>query len=71
MGTMLLNTVMKDFSQLPLEDKQYAVEVMEKQLIDAKRDAIAMRAKKAMANLKKGAVKKGTIQELYEDLESA
>ena len=71
MGTILLNTVIKDFSQLPLEDKQYAVEVMEKQLVDSKREAIARRAKKAESNLKKGLVKKGTIQELYEDLERA
>ena len=69
MGTMLLNNVIKDFSVLPLDDKQYAVDLMEKQLIEAKREAIAGKAKKAVANLKKGAVKKGAIKELYKDLE--
>lgn len=38
-------------------------------LIEAKRDAIAKRAKEAMTNLKKGLVKKGTVKDLYKDLE--
>jgi len=40
-----------------------------KQLIEAKREAIAKRAKAAMTNLKKGAVQKGTIKDLLKDLE--
>ena len=52
-----------------MEDKEYAIDVIKKQLIEAKRDAIAKRAKEAMANLKKGLVKKGTVKDLYKDLE--
>jgi hypothetical protein len=37
--------------------------------IEAKREAIFRRAKRAVVNLKKGAVKKGTVKELYRDLE--
>jgi len=55
---------------LPLDDKEYAVEVIEKQLIEAKRAAIAKRAKEAMVNLRKGNTKIGDIKELYKDLES-
>jgi len=47
------------------EDKEYAIDVIKKQLVEAKRDAIAKRAKEAMANLKKGLVKKGTVKDLY------
>jgi ribosomal protein S1 len=64
-----LNKLIEDFSQLPMDDKEYAVDVIKRQLTEAKRDAIAKRAKEAMANLKKGAVRKGTVQDLYKDLE--
>jgi ribosomal protein S1 len=52
-----------------MDDKEYAVDVIKKQLIEAKRDAIAKRAKEATANFKKGAIRKGTVQDLYKDLE--
>ena len=35
-----------------------------------KREAIARRAKKAMADVRKGRVRKGTLKDLYKDLES-
>ncbi len=67
---MTINKLIEDFSHLPLDDKEYVVEIIKKQLIDAKREAIAKRTKKAMTNLKKGMVKRGTVKELYKDLES-
>jgi len=70
MSSTTLDRLIDDFKQLPLDDKEYAIEVIKKQLIEAKRDAIAKRAKEAMTNLKKGMVKRGTVQELYKDLES-
>jgi hypothetical protein len=70
MSSTTLNKLIDDFSQLPLEDKEYAINVIKKQLIEAKREAIAKRAKEAMANLKKGMIKRGTVKELYKDLES-
>lgn len=70
MCSTTLNKLIDDFSQLPLEDKEYAIDVIKKQLIEAKREAIAKRAKEAMADLKKGMIKRGTVKELYKDLES-
>ncbi|GBE31842.1 hypothetical protein BMS3Bbin05_00745 [bacterium BMS3Bbin05] len=70
MGSTTLNKLIEDFSHLKLDDKEYAVEIIKKQLIEAKRDSIAKRAREAMANLKKGRIKKGTVKELYKDLES-
>lgn len=55
---------------MPLDDKGYAIEIIKKQLIEAKREAITKRAKEAITNLKKGMIKKGTVKELYKDLES-
>jgi len=64
-----LNKLIEDFGQLPIDDKEYAVDIIKRQLIEAKREAIAKRAKEAMANLKKGAIRKGTVQDLHKDLE--
>jgi ribosomal protein S1 len=69
MSNTTLNKLIDDFSQLALEDKEYAVDVIKKQLIEAKRKAIARRAKEAMTNLKKGMIKRGTVKDLYKDLE--
>ena len=70
MNGATLNKIIEDFSHLPLDDKEYAVEVIRKQLIEAKRAAIAKRAKEAMVNFRKGNSKIGDIKELYKDLES-
>jgi hypothetical protein len=70
MNVATLNKIIEEFNHLPLDDKEYAVEVIEKQLIEAKRAAIAKRAKEAIVNFKKGNSKIGNIKELYKDLES-
>ena len=71
MRTDALNRVIDDFSRLPLTDKEYLAEIIEKQLIEAKREAIARRTKKALENLKRGKVKRGTVKDLHRDLEVA
>lgn len=65
-----IDKLIDDFRELPLNDKEYAVDIIRKQLLDAKRESIAKRAKEAMANLKRGMTKRGTTRELYKDLES-
>jgi len=69
MANVTLNKVIEDFQKLPLPEREYVIDIIEKQLIEAKREAIFRRAKRAVLNLKKGAVKKGTLKELYKDLE--
>ncbi len=70
MNQTTLNKVIEDFNHLSLDEREYVIDVIKKQVIEAKRDAIARRSKEAMAHLKKGKVKTGTVKELYEDLES-
>jgi len=65
-----LNKLIEDFSRLPLDDKEYALELIRKQLIEARREAVSLRAEEAMNNFKKGHIKRGTVKELYKDLES-
>lgn len=69
MANVTLNKVIEDFRKLPLPEREYVIEIIGKQLIEAKREGIFRRAKRTIPNLKKGAVKKGTVKELYEDLE--
>ena len=69
-GHTTLNKLIEDFDLLPLSDKEYAADIIKKQLIEAKREAIAKRAKEVMANLNKGITKRGSVKELYKDLES-
>ncbi|OGF58430.1 MAG: hypothetical protein A2Y62_04440 [Candidatus Fischerbacteria bacterium RBG_13_37_8] len=61
---------MEDFNELSLEDREYVIEIINKQLIEAKRDAIAKRVKEARANYKKGKSKTGSAEHLLKDLES-
>jgi len=70
MGSTVINKLIEDFSHLPLDDKEYAIEVIKKQLMETKRDTIAKRDKEAMTNYKKGKIKRGTVKDLYRDLES-
>ncbi len=70
MSSATLDRLIDDFNQLALDDKEYAVDLIKKQIIEAKREAIAKRAREATVNLKKGKVKRGTVKELYRDLES-
>jgi len=70
MSTATINNLIDEFIHLPLDDKEYAAELIKKQLIEAKREAIAKRAKTAVAGFKKKITKRGTVKELYGDLEN-
>jgi len=66
-----LSKLIDDFNGLSFEDREYALELIRKQFVEAKREAILKRAKEAEGNLKKGRVKRGSLQDLMKDLESA
>ncbi len=70
MNTSVLNRLIDDFKTLPLDDKEYAVELIKKQLMEVKRDSIYKRSQEAAANIKKGIIKTGTVKELHKDLDS-
>jgi hypothetical protein len=70
MGSASINRIIDDFSHLKLDDKEYAADIIRKQLIGAKRESIAKRAREATSSLKKGLVKKGSVKDLHRDLES-
>jgi len=70
MKTANINRVIEDFNSLVLAEKEYTLDIIQKMTIESKREALAKRAKTAMSNLKKGKAKKGTVKDLYTDLES-
>jgi len=70
MNNSNINKVIEEFSHLPPEDKEYVAEIIQKQLIEAKRDRIAQRAREATVNLERGSVKTGSLKDLMEDLDS-
>jgi len=69
-STATVKNLIDEFIHLSLDDKEYVVEIIKKQLIEAKREAIAKREKTAMASFRKKMTKSGTVKELYKDLES-
>ena len=69
MANATLTKVIDDFRKLPLDEKEYVIDIIKKQIIEAKREAISRRAKRAILNLRRGSAKKGTVKDLYRDLE--
>ena len=48
MANATLNKVIDDFRKLPLDEKEYVIDIIEKQMIEAKREAISRRAKRGL-----------------------
>jgi hypothetical protein len=70
MGNVTLKKFIEDFKNLPIEEKEYALEIVKKQIIEEKRDVLAKRAKEANNNYRIGNIKTGDVKSLYKDLES-
>ena len=70
METDSMNTLIDDFNALPIEDKEYAVELIKKTYAEAKREVILSNAQAAEQNWRNGIVKRGTVQDMQNDLEN-
>jgi hypothetical protein len=64
-----LGNLLNDFQNLPLQDKEYFFDVVQKQLVEAKRDLLAERIFEAKEHYASGRCKSGGIKEMMEDLE--
>ena len=51
MDTATINDAYSIYNELPLEDKEFLLDLMEKQIIEARRDAVLARVKEAEKNL--------------------
>ncbi len=70
MATATVNEAYTLYNQLPLEDKEYLLDLIEKQIIEARRDALLARAKEAEQNYTDGNVSKGNASDTMEYLEN-
>jgi hypothetical protein len=67
---LILDKIIDDFNQLKLEDREYLLEIMKKQLTENRRENLKKRADEALLNYKKGKVKRGSVKDLLKDLEN-
>lgn len=63
-----LNTVLEYINRLDLEDQQYLQEIIQRRIVDARRNALVRRARQARVNENKGQCKSGSAKELLADL---
>jgi hypothetical protein len=70
MKTVSVNTVVENFDSLLLDEKELAVDIINKVYAEAKRDSLYTRSQQASQNLKKGKAKRGNLSDLYKDLEN-
>lgn len=65
-----MDQLLDEFQKLPLEDKEYLTEIIQKRLIESRRDYLAARISEARENYSRGETKSGSIKELLEDLDN-
>lgn len=65
-----INSLVDEFQQLPLDDQEYVAKIINKQLLEFRREHLADRVAEARANYKSGKTKSGSFDELMEDLEN-
>jgi hypothetical protein len=63
-----LNTALEYIDRLDLDDQQYLQEIVQRRIIDARRNALVRRARQALVNERKGLCKSGSVKELLADL---
>lgn len=66
----IINTLVEEFQELPLDDQEYVAEIICKQLLEFKREELADRVAEARVNYKMGKCKSGAFDELMEDLDA-
>ncbi len=68
MNSNAINSILNEIECLNEDDKDYLREIIYKQLVEYKRESILHRAKEAEANYSVNKVKKGSADDLLEDL---
>lgn len=66
--TTSISALMEQFSKLPLIDRRFAIDLMQRQLVESRRKELATRATQAFRNYKQGRVIRGTVTDLKKAL---
>lgn len=70
MKTKSINKIIEQFESLVPEEKEFAMSILLKAYADAKRVSILENAENAEQKLEKGNLKRGSVEDLYNDLEN-
>ena len=70
MDSVSVNKVIDEYQYLSIEDMEYVASIIQKQLIELKRENLAARVQEAKSNYVQGLTKSGGLKELMEDMES-
>jgi hypothetical protein len=62
--------LLEGISRLPLDDQEMLLEIIKKRQIEQGRLEIAREARKAMREYRAGLTKRGSVEDLFKDLES-
>jgi hypothetical protein len=68
-GSATINTILEEIDSLDIDDRVYLHDILTRRLIEARRKAIAGRAKEARDNHLNGQCRRGTVDELLDDLD--
>lgn len=60
--------IMDKWNLLCIEDKEYTIDILNKNLIDEKREKIELRIAEAVDNYNKGLCQTGTVDDLFDGL---
>ena len=70
MNVKALNNIVENFQSLNSEDKEYTLELLQKQVNEEFRSKLLKTAKRAEKNYASGKSKSGSAQDLLSDLEN-
>jgi len=65
-----IGSLMEQFGKLPSGDRSFAIDLMQRQMVEVRRKELAHRATQAYRNYKQGKVKRGTVADLQKALEN-
>jgi hypothetical protein len=63
---LVIDNILDEVQKYPLNDQEILLEILQKRLIDEKRDLILSEYKKAMKDYKSGNVKTGSVDDLFD-----
>ena len=64
-----IDSVVDEISQHSLDEKEMIAEILNKRLIEEKRDLIYKEYKRAMRNYNTGKVKSGNVDDLFKEID--
>ena len=67
-GTTVFQEVLEAVDTLPVQQQEDILQIMQKRIVEKKREALAIAVREARAEFGRGEVRKGTVSELMKDL---